>query len=89
MLSKPSETMESSDTDNPTKLCESLTNTTSSTPSEALWVNDTGVARLSDIILNQLQIDQQNRAAWGEEMSDPNPQYEDTAFQVIPLVKPL
>ncbi len=58
--------------------------------SERLWVNDTSVSRLSEVIINQLHIDRQNQANTGELLStNSQPQYEDPSFQTIPMVNSL
>jgi hypothetical protein len=59
------------------------------TPQESLWVNDTSVTHLSEIIINQLEIDRKNREATGDAEPNNAPQYEDPSFQTIPTVSPL
>lgn len=56
---------------------------------ENLWVNDTGISRLSEVILNQLEIDRRFREDAGDIPRDSEPRYEDPAFQVIPQVSPI
>jgi hypothetical protein len=53
---------------------------------ETLWVNDTGIARLSEVIIHQLDIDRQTREESGDATISPTPQYEDPSFQTIPTV---
>jgi hypothetical protein len=89
MPSENSEPMEASTAATPNKHRTSMTNNAPPTPTETLWVNDTSVVRLSDVIINQLQIDRQNREDSGEKIADHNSQYEDPAFQVIPPVQPI
>jgi hypothetical protein len=52
--------------------------------------NDTNVTHLPEVIINQLNFNRQNQAAAGELLTcDPQPQYEDPAFQTIPTVNPI
>jgi hypothetical protein len=59
------------------------------TPHETLWVTDTGVTRLSEVIINQPHIDRQNQEAIGDTTNAAQPKYKDPAFKVIPPVNPI
>ncbi len=56
---------------------------------EPLWVNDTGITRISEIIIHQLETDRKIREASGDLAPSPTPQYEDPAFKSIPTVSPI
>ncbi len=61
----------------------------SRTSQEPFWVNDTGITRLSEVIIHQLESDRKLREASGDLTPSPTPQYEDPAFKTIPTVSPI
>lgn len=87
LASFPSDEIMETSTEQDTTPITVAPNPKMSTSTETLWVNDTSVTRLSEVIINQLNIDRQNQVDAGDVTDDPQPQYEDPTFKVISPVK--
>lgn len=62
-----------------------LTQTNNNTPrqSDRMWVSDTNITRISEMVFRQQQKDRENAANAGDDVQD-TPQYGDPAFNHIP-----
>lgn len=59
----------------------------SAQPPDRMWVNDTNITRISEMVFRQQQKDKASSENTGDESSD-TPQYSDPAFNNIPVVPP-
>ncbi len=56
-------------------------------PPDRMWVNDTNINRISEMVFRQQQKDKASSENTGDDSSD-TPQYSDPAFNNIPVVPP-